>query len=332
MALTRSFDTQATALQRQGKLALWPPSLGQEAAQVGSALALGPNDWVFPSYREHGVLQARGVDLADALALFRGTDHGGWDPADHRVHLYTLVVGAQALHAVGFAIGVALDGETGAVVVYLGDGATSQGEVSEALVWAASANAPVLFFIQNNGWAISTPTAVQTRVELARRGEGFGVPGRRIDGNDAVACFEATAAALERVKAGGGPEIIEAVTYRLGPHTTSDDPSRYREAAEEAEWAGRDPIAHLRERLLADGLADEAFFDELAAAEADIAHRARQRCEQLAPPALVRLFDQVYATPHPLVVEERAALEATGARPQTVTSPALETPLAGAAA
>jgi pyruvate dehydrogenase E1 component alpha subunit len=305
MALTRSFDTQATALQRQGGLALWPPSLGQEAAQVGSAHALGPDDWVFPSYREHGVLQARGVDLADTLPLFRGVDHGGWDAQRHQVQLYTLVVGAQALAAVGFAMGMALDRAPGAVVVYLGDGATSQGEVSEALVWAASSQAPVLFLIQNNGWAISTPTRVQARVELARRGEGFGVPGRRVDGNDAEACLVATEEALARVRAGGGPEIIEAATYRLGPHTTSDDPSRYRDAAEEAEWAERDPLARLRARLTAEGWADDGVFDQVEAAGEGLARTARDRCAALEAPDLGQIFDRVYATAHPLIDEER---------------------------
>jgi pyruvate dehydrogenase E1 component alpha subunit len=307
MVLTRSFDTQATALQRQGQLALWAPSLGQEAAQVGSARAVGAEDWVFPSYREHGVLQARGVDLADSLALFRGADHGGWDTERHRVHLYTLVVGAQALHAVGYATGMALDGVPGAVTVYLGDGATSQGEVSEALVWAASCQAPVLFFIQNNHWAISTPAGTQACVDLARRGEGFGVPGERVDGNDVVACHQATAAALDSIRAGGGPRIIEAETYRLGPHTTSDDPSRYRAAEEEAEWASRDPIARARRELTAAGWADQAFFDQADAAGARLAAHARERCGSLQAPPLEAFFDWAYGSDNRLVAEELGA-------------------------
>ncbi|MDR1119007.1 MAG: pyruvate dehydrogenase (acetyl-transferring) E1 component subunit alpha [Bifidobacteriaceae bacterium] len=324
MVLTRAFDTQATALQRQGKLALWPPSLGQEAAQVGSAHAVSAEDWVFPSYREHGVLQARGVDLTESLALFRGTDHGGWDTERPRTHLYTLVVGAQALHAVGYAMGMALDGAPGAAVVYLGDGATSQGEFSEALVWAASAQAPVLFFIQNNGWAISTPAATQARVPLARRGEGFGIPGERVDGNDVAACYDVTAAALETVRAGQGPRIIEALTYRMGPHTTSDDPSRYRTHDQEAEWATRDPVARARAALAASGLADQAFFDEADAAGARLAERARERCAALEAPPFGAFFDWAYATPHRLVAEERAARE----RESGVMAPALA--LAGA--
>jgi pyruvate dehydrogenase E1 component alpha subunit len=316
MVLTRSFDVQASALQRQGQLALWAPCLGQEAAQVGSAHALAADDWVFPSYREHGVLQARGVALADLLALFRGADNGGWDTERHRVHLYTLVVGAQVLHAVGYGIGLMLDRAldaraagpaAGAVVVYLGDGATSQGEVSEGLVWAASSNAPVLFFIQNNGWAISTPTATQARLPLARRGEGFGIPGERVDGNDVDACFRATAAALERIRAGQGPQIVEALTYRRGPHTTSDDPSRYRTAEQEAAWEARDPVALARAALEADGLADQAFFDAADAAGSRLAAEARQRCASLQAPPLEDCFGWAYGSEHRLVAEEAAA-------------------------
>jgi pyruvate dehydrogenase E1 component alpha subunit len=307
MAMTRAFDQAATALQRQGELALWVPSLGQEAVQVGSAHALGPDDWVFPSYREHGVLQSRGVDLRQVLGLFRGAAHASWDGADHQIHLYTLVVGAQALPGVGYAIGMAMDGGGGAVVVYLGDGATSQGEVCEALVWAASSQAPVLFLIQNNGWAISTPTGTQARVELARRGDGFGIPGERVDGNDVEACFGATAAALARIRAGQGPQLIEAVTYRLGPHTTSDDPTRYRTADEEALWSARDPLVRARAGLQADGLAGDDFFTEVDAAGAALAASARQHCLGIQPPELREWFDSVYATPHSLVAEELAS-------------------------
>jgi pyruvate dehydrogenase E1 component alpha subunit len=312
MVLTRAFDQAATALQRQGELALWAPSLGQEAAQVGSAHALSERDWVFPSYREHGVLQSRGVDLKQLLPLFRGADNGGWDTESHRVHLYTLVVGAQALPAVGYAMGMALDGAAEITVLYLGDGATSQGEASEALVWAASCQAPILFFIQNNGWAISTPTRTQSRVALARRGEGFGIPSERVDGNDADACWAATAAALARIRAGQGPQLIEALTYRAGPHTTSDDPSRYRTAAEEAGWAQRDPIARLRAALQADGQADADFFADADAAGAALAAEARRGCLAIEPPRLDDCFDSVYASEHGLVAQEKAAALADG--------------------
>ena len=234
MVLVRRFDNEATSLQRQGELALYAQCLGQEAAQIGSGRALLPQDQVFPSYREHGVAHTRGVDLAEVLRLFRGIDHGGWDPTAHGFHLYTLVIGSHTLHATGYAMGLQRDGAVGtgdpardsAVVTYFGDGSTSQGDVNEALVFAAVNNAPVVFFCQNNQWAISEPTSRQSRVPLADRGPGFGIPSVRVDGNDVLATYAVTAEALERARSGGGPTFIEAFTYRMGAHTTSDDPSQ----------------------------------------------------------------------------------------------------------
>jgi pyruvate dehydrogenase E1 component alpha subunit len=315
MALTRAFDQQATALQRQGELALWAQSLGQEAAQVGSALALTQTDWAFPSYREHGGVAARGIDPLEILPLFRGSSHGGWDVQHSKCHLYTLVVGAQALHAVGYAQGLAMDvaagqAEPGAVIVYLGDGATAQGDVNEALVFAATSNAPVVFFIQNNGWAISTPTSEHLPTPLARRGEGFGIEGCRIDGNDVLACRAATAVALDKARQGGGPTVIEAVTYRMGAHTTSDDPSRYRTSEHEQAWGQRDPLSRYRTYLTRKGLADDAFFAQTEAEGQDLAARARQHCSQLQSAPLTTAAALTYATPHAQVAEEMAWWEA----------------------
>ena len=208
MVLVRRFDNEATSLQRQGELALYAQCLGQEAAQIGSGRALAPQDQVFPSYREHGVAYTRGVDLADVLRLFRGIDHGGWDPTAFGFHLYTLVIGSHTLHATGYAMGLQRDGAVGtgdpardsAVVTYFGDGSTSQGDVNEALVFAAVNNAPVVFFCQNNQWAISEPTSKQSRVPLADRGPGFGIPSVRVDGNDVLATYAVTAEALERAR------------------------------------------------------------------------------------------------------------------------------------
>src|SRR5690606_7551460 len=183
--LVRRLDTEATALQRHGELGLWAQLLGQEAAQIGSGRALAPQDFVFPTYREHGVAWTRGVDPLRLLSLFRGVDQGSWDPADHNFGLYTIVIGAQTLHAVGYAMGVQRDGAVGtgdpardtAVMAYFGDGASSQGDVNEAFVWASVTNAPVVFFCQNNQWAISEPLERQTRVPLYKRAGGFGFPG-----------------------------------------------------------------------------------------------------------------------------------------------------------
>jgi 2-oxoisovalerate dehydrogenase E1 component alpha subunit len=317
MVLVRRFDTEATALQRQGELGLWAQSLGQEAAQVGSGRALAPQDYVFPSYREHGVAHTRGLDLTEVLRLFRGVDHGGWDTEEFNFHLYTLVIGSHTLHATGYAMGVQRDGLVGtgdperdtAVVTYFGDGATSQGDVNEALVFAAVNNAPVVLFLQNNQWAISEPTTRQARVPLAARGPGFGVPSVRVDGNDVLACYAVTAEALERAHSGGGPTLIEAFTYRMGAHTTSDDPSRYRSSAEEDYWRQRDPIDRLEAHLAATGELPDAYRAELAAEADALGQKVRTTARSLGRPATSTMFEHVYATPHSVVDAERAWFE-----------------------
>lgn len=314
MVLVRRFDMEATALQRQGELGLWAQSLGQEAAQIGSGRAMAPQDYAFPSYREHGVAHTRGVDLTDVLRLFRGVDHGGWDSARHRFHLYTLVIGSHTLHATGYAMGVQRDGAVGtgdpdrdtAVVTYFGDGATAQGDVSEALVFAAVNNAPLVLFCQNNQWAISEPTTRQSRVPLASRGPGFGVPSVRVDGNDVLACYAVTQEALERARSGGGPTFIEAFTYRMGAHTTSDDPSRYRSAAEEDYWRQRDPIDRLEAYLVAQCELSDADRAELDAEAEALGERVRTTTRSLGRPATNTMFEHVYATPHSVVDAERA--------------------------
>jgi 2-oxoisovalerate dehydrogenase E1 component alpha subunit len=314
MVLVRAFDDEATSLQRQGELGLWAQSLGQEAAQVGSGRALAPQDYVFPSYREHGVAHTRGLDLVDILRLFRGIDHGGWDAEAHGFHLYTLVIGSHTLHATGYAMGLQRDGLVGtgdperdaAVVTYFGDGATSQGDVSEALVFAAVNNAPLVLFCQNNQWAISEPTTRQTRVPIARRGEGFGVPGVRVDGNDVLATYAVTAEALERARNGGGPTLIEAYTYRMGAHTTSDDPTRYRTSDEDEYWRRRDPIDRLRTHLSAIGELPDDFVAELDADAEALGRRIRTAVRAMTAPAPASMFDHVYASPHATLAEERA--------------------------
>ncbi|MEV7005167.1 thiamine pyrophosphate-dependent enzyme [Streptosporangium sp. NPDC051022] len=296
MVLARRVDTEAIALQRQGELGLWPSMLGQEGAQVGAGSALRAQDVVFPTYREHAVAWCFGVDPVRLLGLFRGTTMGGWDPRERNFNLYTLVIGAQTLHAVGYAMGIVRDGDVGtgdpdrdrAVLVFLGDGALSEGETNEAFVWAAAQNLPVVFFCQNNQWAISAPFSVQSRVPAAERARGFGFPGVRVDGNDVIACHAATQAALANARAGGGPTLIEAVTYRRNPHTTSDDDLRYRAGSENDEWATRDPIDRLR-ALLTGGdhspRIDEAFLADLAREEEELAERLRGGCRALPVPA-----------------------------------------------
>ncbi|MGP3969664.1 pyruvate dehydrogenase (acetyl-transferring) E1 component subunit alpha [Streptomyces sp. 6N223] len=313
MVLTRRFDAEATTLQRQGELSLWPSLLGQEAAQIGSGRALREGDYVFPTYREHGVAWCRDVDPTSLLGMFRGVNHGGWDPNAHNFHLYTIVIGAQTLHATGYAMGAAKDGAEIAVVAYFGDGASSQGDVAESFTFAAVYNAPVLFFCQNNQWAISEPTERQTRVPLYRRAAGFGFPGVRVDGNDVLAVLAVTRAAAEHVRTGQGPMLVEAFTYRMGAHTTNDDPSRYRPKEEEEAWQGRDPILRLRRHLDLQGAADEAFFAGLDEESDALARRVREAIRTMPNPDNMAIFEHVYADGHSLVDEERAQYAAYAA-------------------
>ncbi len=302
MVLTRRIDAEATALQRQGELGIWASNLGQEACQVGSGRALRRQDFVFPTYREHGVAWCRGVDPLRLLGLFRGVDQGGWDPREIGFGLYTIVIGAQTLHATGYAMGLQRDGVVGTgdpdrdagVIAYFGDGATSQGDVNEAFIWASVFNAPVVFFCQNNQWAISEPIERQTRIPLYQRALGFGFPGVRVDGNDVLATYAVTKAALQRARDGQGPTLVEAYTYRMGAHTTTDDPTRYRLSDDVEHWKLKDPIKRLEVYLRRNGLVDQQFFDELDQEAKDLGHHLREGCKALPDPKPMSVFDHVY--------------------------------------
>ncbi|SNQ52180.1 3-methyl-2-oxobutanoate dehydrogenase subunit alpha [Frankia canadensis] len=310
MTLVRRLDEEATSLQRQGELGLWASLRGQEAAQVGSGRALGPHDMAFPSYREHGVAWCRGVDPAAILAIFRGASLGGWAPAEHGFALYSIVVGSQTLHATGYAMGMARDGSDGAAIVYFGDGASSEGDVNEAFGWAGVFGAPLVFFCQNNQWAISEPTRRQSRTEIFHRASGFGFPSVRVDGNDVLACLAVTRWALARARSGRGPVLVEAVTYRMGAHTTADDPTRYRSAAELDAWRRRDPLDRMRAYLSADGLLDEDRERRIALEADTLAHDLRARCTTMPDPAPTSLFDHVQVADNELVSTQRAAFTA----------------------
>lgn len=310
MVLTRRFDAEATALQRQGELGLWASLLGQEAAQIGSGRATRDDDYVFPTYREHGVAWCRGVDPTNLLGMFRGVNNGGWDPNSNNFHLYTIVIGSQTLHATGYAMGVTKDGADSAVIAYFGDGASSQGDVAESFTFSAVYNAPVVFFCQNNQWAISEPTERQTRVPLFQRAQGYGFPGVRVDGNDVLAVLAVTRWALERARTGEGPALIEAFTYRMGAHTTSDDPTKYRRDEEREAWEAKDPILRLRAYLESEGHADEAFFAELEDESEALGKRVREVVRAMPDPDLMAIFENVYADGHALVDEERAQFAA----------------------
>ncbi len=318
MVVIRRFDIEAANLQRQGQLALWIPSLGQEAAQVGSGFAARPQDHIFPAYREHVVARIRGIDPVKIIEMLRGISHGGWDPkTNNNFHLYTLVIGSQTLHATGYAMGVQLDGATAtgdaekdiAVIVYFGDGASSQGDVSEALVFAASYQTPQVFFLQNNHWAISIPVETQSRTPLYLRPGGFGIPGVQIDGNDVLASYAVTRANLDAARSGAGPRFIEALTFRMGAHTTSDDPTKYQESALLQSWVPKDPITRFETWLRSRGEGDE-FFAEIATEAEDLAADVRRRTLAIVDPPVTKMFEHVYTDPHPLMGEQQAWLAA----------------------
>ncbi|MFI5429948.1 thiamine pyrophosphate-dependent enzyme [Aeromicrobium sp. UC242_57] len=285
---------------------------GQEAAQIGSARALRPQDFAFPSYRDHGVAWCRGVDPTLLLGIFRGSEMSGWDPHEHNLALPAIIIGAQTLHATGYAMSLSLEGLVGsgdperdaAAIAYFGDGATSEGDVNEALDWASVYQAPVVFLCQNNHYAISAPTARQTRVPIAQRGDGFGVPGVRVDGNDVLACLAVTEVALQRARDGQGPTLIEAVTYRMGAHTTSDDPSRYRDAAEVEAWKAKDAIDRIRVLLEAEGTEPD-FFTALDHEADELGARLREFCQQIADPDLAQWFDRVFVETPPELEQQR---------------------------
>jgi 2-oxoisovalerate dehydrogenase E1 component alpha subunit len=310
LVTVRKLDAEATALQRQGELGIWASLLGQEAAQVGSGRAMRAQDMAFPTYREHGVLYCRGIDPIMPLGLFRGVDQGGWDPLEYNFGMYTIVIGAQTLHATGYAMGIAMDGKVGgddgeAVIAYFGDGATSQGDVNEAFVWASVFHSPIVFFCQNNQYAISEPLERQTKVPLYKRADGFGFSGVRVDGNDVLACYAVTRKALDDARHGQGPTLIEAYTYRMGAHTTSDDPTRYRIASEVESWQAKDPIKRLRAYLEHQAIADDAFFGEVADQAAREAVALRERVLTMPDPQPLDMFDHVFPGGSPEIDEQR---------------------------
>jgi len=308
---TRAHDVALTNLQRQGQLSTYPPCAGQEAAQVGTASVLTPGDWVFPSYRELGVAVVRGVPLTAIGHAWRGTWFSDWDPRALRFGALSVPVGTNGLHAVGVAMGAARRRERLVVAAYFGDGACSEGDVHEAFNLASVFALPCVFVIQNNGWAISTPTTRQYAAPtLAQRAEAYAMAAWRCDGNDVLASHAAMTHAVQWARNGHGPAIVEAVTYRMGPHTTADDPSRYRSDDEVAAWAGRDPIlrfeAFLRRRGLLDNARVAAVAGEAALAVATL------RAALVDAPAgdPLEVFDHVYTARTPALDVQRAAMAA----------------------
>lgn len=307
----RRYNAQATALTKQGRLAVYPSSTGQEACEVAAALVLEEQDWLFPSYRDTLAVVARGVDPVETLTLLRGDWHTGYDPYEHRVAPLSTPLATQLPHAVGLAHAARLKGDDVVALAMVGDGGTSEGDFHEALNFAAVWRAPVVFFVQNNGFAISVPIAKQTAApSLAHKAVGYGMPGRLVDGNDAAAVHEVLADAVRHARAGGGPTLVEAITYRVEAHTNADDATRYRGDAEVETWKGHDPVALLEQELTRRGLLDD---DRIAAVRQDaetMAADLRARMNQ--DPALdpMDLFAHVYAEPTSQLLEQREQLRA----------------------
>jgi pyruvate dehydrogenase E1 component alpha subunit len=295
MALTRQVDLECTALQRQGELAVYPPLIGQEAAQVGSAYALAEQDFVFPSYREVGVAVVRGIDLVEYMKFHRGTRHGGIaDPVGSRFGAISVPVASQTLHAVGWAMGARKDGHPACSIAYFGDGATSEGDFHEACNFAAVFGAPVVFFCQNNGWAISVPLGRQTVAPIWRKAEAYGFPGVRVDGNDVLATYAVTRDAARRARDEHVPTLIEAVTYRMGPHSTADDRSRYQPTEEIESWRGLDPLVRFRRYLEAERLVDYSFLEEVERDAKELAATVRTGVTSAKPMDIREMFGWVF--------------------------------------
>jgi pyruvate dehydrogenase E1 component alpha subunit len=311
MVIGRRFDTQATALTKQGRLAVYPSSRGQEACQVAGVMAVRPTDWIFPTYRESVALVSRGIDPVEALTLLRGDWHCGYDPAAHRTAPQCTPLATQTVHAAGVAYGEAYQGRDTVALAFIGDGATSEGDFHEGVNFAAVFRAPVVFFVQNNRYAISVPLSRQTAAPaLAYKGVGYGIASEQVDGNDPVAVLAVLTKAVEHARAGRGPFLVEAHTYRLEPHTNADDANRYRSMDEVEAWLGRDPIARLETYLRSTGLLDDAAADAIRAeAEAFAADlRTRMNSEPAVDP--LSLFDHVYAQPTPQLLEQREQVRA----------------------
>jgi 2-oxoisovalerate dehydrogenase E1 component alpha subunit len=311
LVVGRRYNQQATTLTKQGSLAVYPSSTGQEACQIAAATALRATDWLFPSYRDTLAVVSRGVDPLEALTLLRGNAHSGYDPYQHRTAPLSTPLATQAPHAVGLAHAARLRGESTVALALVGDGGTSEGDFHEALNFAGVLGAPVVFLVQNNGYAISVPLAKQSAAPtLAHKAVGYGIHGRLVDGNDAAAVHSVLSEAVAHARDGRGPVLVEAITYRLEAHTNADDAGRYRTPDEVSAWRQRDPLPLLEDQLRKAGLLGDAEVEQAAAEAEELA--ARMRAMFHVKPELdpMSLFTHVYAEPTPQLREQAAQLAA----------------------
>lgn len=311
MVIARRFDVQVTALTKQGRLATYPSAYGQEACEIGVISAITADDWFFPTYRDSIALLTRGLAPGEILQSFRGDWHNGWDQHEHRTASMATPLATQALHAVGLAHAARLRRDPIVTLTYIGDGATSEGDAHEAFNFAAVWQTPTVFLVQNNQFAISTPLARQTHAAtLADKAVGYGMPGYHVDGNDVAAMYAVASAAVERARSGGGPTLIEGLTYRIESHTNSDDPTRYRQKRDVEHWKRRDPIERLEKYLVSEGALTDAVRAEIGEAAEQLATRTREAMSEEPQLDPLELFDHVYATPRASLAEQRSALEA----------------------
>jgi len=308
MVIARVFDQRALNMQRQGRIGTYAPVSGQEAAQVGSAAALAADEWMFPTYRDYAAMYMHGMPLRRLIQFPMGHPDGAIAPSDVAIYPVSISIASHLPHAVGAAWASRLLGEHRGFITYHGDGATSEGDFHEAMNFAGVFKAPVVFVCQNNGWAISVPRHRQTAARtIAQKADGYGVPGVLVDGNDVLAVYGATKKALERARSGEGATLIEAVTYRLGPHTTADDPTRYRSKEELERMETLDPIVRMRAFLTERGLWDDSAERSLLDEAREEVGRAVQEAETAQAPVPTFFFDTVYAQPTPPLVRQKAA-------------------------
>lgn len=327
LVIGRRVNDQAAALARQGRLAVYPSSHGQEACEVAAARALRPSDWLFPTYRDSVAVITRGVSAADVFVIFRGDWHGGFNPTTTHTAPLTTPLATQLLHAVGAAHAAKLRGEDTVAIALCGDGATSEGDFHEALNFAAVFGVGVVFLVQNNGYAISVPLSEQSAAEaLADKAVGYGMPGVRVDGNDVAAMTAVLAEATERARRGDGPTLVEAMTYRMQAHTNADDATRYRDAAEVEAWAPRDPLLRMRHYLIERDLLSDADEAMMRADAETVAAEIRDAIANAPEANPLELFDHVYATMPPELVRQRDRLAAELAAAESAATEPAGTP------
>lgn len=309
MGRIRHFDRRAVILHRQGRMGVYPPYTGMEASQAGTALALTHADWLFPTYRDTGAALTYGLPMAQTIAYWRTSPHGWAMPKGLKVLPFYIPIATQYPHAVGAALAERMQGTQNVAMAYIGDGGSSEGDFHEALNFAGALNAPCVFILQNNGWAISVPTSTQTRAtNLSKRAEGYGLPGVQVDGNDIVAVHQAASEAVQRARNGDGPTLIETITYRIGPHTVSDDPARYRTEEAAQGWPERDPVSRLRACLEGASLWSQSQESELAQQVAEEFEAAVREADAYPEPTPSEIVDHVFAEPTPQLQAQRAQL------------------------